>query len=206
LVPAPAFCFFSAFVFHSNYTVNTLVLSGTRFGWLRHNSFKNILKLKIMATNGQLLEDVNRFTVSELKVSYYPKMKNEDRAVVSRSQEAYPLFLNYWDMDSIYLVERAYLMLLNRANRVLGIMQVSHGGPTGTVMDPRVIFRYALVAGATAIMVAHNHPSGNLVPSKADEFITQKLKQCAHFHDILLMDHLIIMPEGYLSMADEGLL
>jgi DNA repair protein RadC len=84
-------------------------------------------------------------------------------------------------------------------------MLVGHGGLTGTVKDPRVIFRYSLVAGAIAIMVAHNHPSGNLTPSRADELITPKLKLCGQFHDIIFMDHLIVMPEGYLSMADEGL-
>ena len=159
-----------------------------------------------MATNKHFIEEVNRHTVSDLKISYYPKMRNSDRVMVHRSGEAYQLFLEKWDMDTIHLVESAYLMLLNRGNRVLGIMPISIGGLTGTVVDPRVVFRYALVAGAAGIMLAHNHPSGNLTPSKADELVTQKIKQTAWCHDIQFMDHLIITPEGYLSMTDEGLL
>jgi DNA repair protein RadC len=168
--------------------------------------FQTIKKIEIMAANKHLIEEVNRYTVSDLKISYYPKMRNCDRAMVNRSGDAYPLFLDKWDMGNIYLVESAYLMLLNRGNRVLGIMPISMGGITGTVVDPRVIFRYALVAGAAGIMLAHNHPSGNLKPSKADELVTQKIKQAAWCHDIQFLDHLILTPEGYLSMADEGLL
>lgn len=157
-----------------------------------------------MATTRQLIDEVNRYTVSELRVSYYPKMKPTDRASITGSGHAYQLFLDRWNMDTIYMIESAYLLLMNRANRVLGIIPLSVGGPCGTVVDPRIVLKYALVGGATSIMIAHNHPSGNLQPSNNDRVLTAKLKEAASFHDILLMDHLIVMPEGYLSMADEG--
>jgi DNA repair protein RadC len=159
-----------------------------------------------MVPNKKLIDEVNALTVSELRVSYYPKMRNSDRPMVTQSKDAYKLFLSKWDMDSINMVEQSYMMLLNRVNRVLCIKPISSGGVSGTVLDPRVVYRYALVAGATALMIAHNHPSGNLKPSKADEQVTQKLKEVGSFHDMHLMDHLIITSEGYFSFADEGLL
>jgi len=77
---------------------------------------------------------------------------------------------------------------------------------TGTVADPRVILKKALEHNATAIILCHNHPSGNTKPSKADEAITQKIKQAAGLLDIHIMDHVIVSNEGYFSFADEGLL
>ena len=97
-------------------------------------------------------------------------------------------------------------MLLNRANKVLGIYEVSTGGMTGTVADPKLIFVAALKAGACNIMLVHNHPSGNLKPSKQDEQLTYKIKEGGKLLDIVLLDHLIISNEGYFSMQDEGLI
>jgi DNA repair protein RadC len=160
----------------------------------------------MMANNNQMVNDINRITVSEIRLSYYPKMKNIDRAMINKSQQAYPIFLSNWNLETIYLQESAYMLMLNCAGRVLGIVQLSMGGVTGTVIDPRLVFRYALLSGATAIMLAHNHPSGNLTPSSYDIAMTAKIKAAGSFHDIKLIDHLIVMPDGYLSMADEGLL
>ena len=81
---------------------------------------------------------------------------------------------------------------------------MSRGGITGTVADPRVILKLALSHGATSIILSHNHPSGNLQPSKADEDITQKINQAASLIDIKLLDHIIISEEGYYSFMDEG--
>jgi DNA repair protein RadC len=93
---------------------------------------------------------------------------------------------------------------LNRANRVLHMEVISQGGLTGTVADPRVILKKALEHNATAIILCHNHPSGNLRPSAADELITQKIKQAAALMDIQVIDHIIVSDEGYYSFADEG--
>lgn len=95
-------------------------------------------------------------------------------------------------------------MLLNRANRVLSIAQISQGGISGTVTDVRIILQYALKANASAIVLCHNHPSGNLQPSDADISITSKLKEAAIIHEINLLDHLIITAGNYYSMADMG--
>ena len=159
-----------------------------------------------MATNKHEIDQINRSIVADVKLLYYPKVKASERPIIQRLQDAYNVFMEKWDMNNIYLVEEFKLMLLNRGNRVLGVVPISSGGMTGTVADPRVVFRYALLSGATTIVICHNHPSENKQPSKADENLTQKFKQIGQLHDIHLMDHLIITGDGYLSMADEGML
>ncbi len=159
-----------------------------------------------MATNKELLEQVKGQIVSDVRLIYHPKLRSSDRAMIRGSQDAYRLFLDSWDMDTICLQEQCRLMLLNRANRVLGIMLISQGGITGTVIDRRLVFMAALQAGSTSIMLAHNHPSASLSPSNGDKVITAKIKEAGVFLDIHLMDHLIISPDGYCSMADEGFL
>ncbi len=98
------------------------------------------------------------------------------------------------------------VLFLNKANKINHFEIVSRGGLTGTVADPRVILKIALEQEATSLVLCHNHPSGNLKPSKADEALTQKIKIAAHYLDILIMDHLIVSEEGYFSFADGGLL
>lgn len=98
------------------------------------------------------------------------------------------------------------VVFLNQGNRVAGIETMSEGGLTGTVADPRVILKKALAYEATSLILCHNHPSGNLRPSNADELLTQKIKQAAAYHDIRIMDHIIVSDEGYFSFADEGML
>ncbi len=97
-------------------------------------------------------------------------------------------------------------MFLNRANKALGAYEVSTGGISGTVADPRIIFAAALKANCCGIILSHNHPSGNLKPSRQDEELTQKIKQGGQLLEINLLDHLIITPEGYFSFSDEGLI
>ncbi len=102
--------------------------------------------------------------------------------------------------------EEFWVLFLNNANRVLQKKQVSIGGKTGTLVDARIVFRYALEFGATGIIIAHNHPSGALQPSRADKDLTQKLKAAGVSLDIKVLDHLIITEKNYFSFADESLL
>ena len=92
---------------------------------------------------------------------------------------------------------------MNKAQRVLGIYEMSTGGISGTVADPRLIFIAALKANAVNVVLSHNHPSGNLRPSKADEELTYKIKQGGLLLEIKVIDHFIISSEGYYSFADE---
>jgi len=102
--------------------------------------------------------------------------------------------------------EEFWLLLLNRANRVLGRFKVSQGGLSGTVIDTRIILKKALDNLASSIIVCHNHPSGNQQPSDADVKITEKLKKAAEMLEIKLLDHIIVADKSYFSFADEGLI
>jgi DNA repair protein RadC len=97
-------------------------------------------------------------------------------------------------------------LFLNRASRVRHFEILSEGGITGTVADPRIILKRALEEEAVALILCHNHPSGSLKPSRADEELTSKIKEAARFFDIRVVDHIIVSENGYFSFADEGLL
>jgi DNA repair protein RadC len=105
-----------------------------------------------------------------------------------------------------YQLEVFAVVFLNRANKINHFEIISKGGITGTVADPRVILKKALESDATSIVLCHNHPSGNLKPSKADEELTLKIKEAAKYFDIRVMDHIIVSEDGYYSFADEGML
>ncbi len=96
------------------------------------------------------------------------------------------------------------VMFLNQANRVKHFEIVSRGGITGTVADPRLILKKALETNSTSLILSHNHPSGSLRPSQADENLTHKLKNAASYFDIRILDHIIVSEEGYYSFADDG--
>jgi len=102
--------------------------------------------------------------------------------------------------------EEFWIIYLNNSNKVLRKLQLSKGGITGTLVDVRLVMKTALECGATAIILAHNHPSGTLRPSEADRQITQKLKRAGESLDIKVLDHLIITENAYFSFADEGVL
>ena len=102
--------------------------------------------------------------------------------------------------------EEFWILLLNRANRVISRHKVSQGGVSGTVIDVRLIMKTGIEKLASAIVLCHNHPSGNLQPSEADEQITQKLKEAGKLMDIPILDHIIVTDNSYFSFADEGIL
>ena len=98
------------------------------------------------------------------------------------------------------------VVFLNRANKIKHYEIISEGGITGTVADPRIILKKALENDAVSVILCHNHPSGSIKPSRADEELTQKIKEAASYFDIKILDHIIVSEEGYYSFADEGLL
>ena len=147
----------------------------------------------------------NIIQISEVKLTYQSKVKASDRIKVNHSQDAYKVFYDHWDLDTIEHIEEFKILLLNRANRILGLASLFKGGGSGTVIDQKVIFQYSLKANAHQIILAHNHPSGNLNPSSADQSITTKIKNGAELLNITLLDHLIISPDKcFYSFADEG--
>ncbi len=95
-------------------------------------------------------------------------------------------------------------LFLNRSHKIISYEILSKGGISGTVADPRIILKKTLDAGASSLIICHNHPSGNLQPSQQDDLLTQKIKSAALYFDIKLLDHIIVSEEGYYSFADEG--
>lgn len=144
--------------------------------------------------------------VAEIQLTYKPTVKASLRPKIDSSKAAYEVLLENWDSSQIEFIEQFKVMFLNRANKVLGILNVSTGGIIGTVADPKVIFGAALKTAACGIIVSHNHPSGNLNASHADTQLTNKLKEAGKLLEIYLLDHIIVTKEGYFSFADEGLI
>ena len=126
-----------------------------------------------------------------------------DKTQITSSREVY----NYIQPVIADLAhEEFWVIYLNRSNRVIQPYKCSQGGISGTVIDIRLILKKALELLASSIIIAHNHPSGNLSPSDHDKQITQKLKQAASQMDINLLDHIIVAEKGYYSFSDEGIL
>ena len=146
------------------------------------------------------------FEVAEIELCYKSKVKSSLRPKISSSKEVYHVLRKCWDDSKIELFEQFKVLLLNRANKVIGVYQVSTGTTIGTVADPKCVFVAALKANATAIIVAHNHPSGNVTPSQQDITLTKKLVEAGKILEVPLIDHVIISDESYYSFADEGLL
>lgn len=127
----------------------------------------------------------------------------EERPRIMGSADAYEILkANLLDIPH----EAFWIVLLNRANRVIKKHQVSQGGVAGTVADPKIIFKVAVEELASGIILAHNHPSGNLTASQADIDLTKKLKESGKLLDIQVLDHIIVGDKSYFSFADEGLL
>lgn len=146
------------------------------------------------------------FPVQEVQIVYKQKFKPSERPKITTSQESYRVLISVWNLEIIGFIEEFKVLLLNRANRVIGCFEVSSGGICGTVVDPRVVFAAAIKCCATSIILAHNHPSGNLTPSEPDIYLTNRLKEGGRLLEIEVLDHIILTNESYYSFADEGLL
>jgi DNA repair protein RadC len=153
------------------------------------------------------MKNQQQITVSEVQLTYKNRVKASDRIKIICSRDAYKTFMDNWNPEIIEFVEEFKILLMNRSNSVLGILEISKGGISGTVTDVRVVFQAAIKGNASGIICAHNHPSGNLNPSESDTRLTQKLKEAGNILDIACLDHLILSTEGdYYSFADNGIL
>jgi DNA repair protein RadC len=144
--------------------------------------------------------------VAEIEIIYKTKVKPSQRPVVKCSSDIYDLLMKLWDTNTIELQEQFKVILLNRTNKVLGVYNASSGGTSATIADPKLILITAIKAGAFSIILSHNHPSGSIKPSQADEQLTRKIAEAARYFDMRVLDHLIITTEKYFSFADEGLI
>ena len=152
--------------------------------------------------------DTNKNTVlsqvAEITLSYRPNSKMSDKPQVVSSQGAAKVLRANWDESKLEFIEEFKVILLNRANRVLGIVNASSGGTCGTVVDLKVIFAAAMKASASCMILAHNHPSGTLRPSEQDTQLTERMAKAGKLLDLPVMDHIILTAEGYYSFADMG--
>ncbi len=165
---------------------------------LGHLTVRDLLKIKGVGEARAVT------IVAALELGRRRKEKVIDkRPKVSGSRDAWELFKGDL-MDLPH--EEFWALFLNRANRVVKKKQISQGGVAGTVADPKIIFKLAIDELASGIIVAHNHPSGNLSASHADIQLTQKLKEAGRLLEIQVLDHLILGGHKYFSFADEGLL
>lgn len=148
------------------------------------------------------------FPVPQLELVCQEPLSPGDRIQILSSQDAAELLRRCYPIGKIALQECFYVMMLNTANFVLGVSLVHIGGIASTVVDVRLVVIPPLLAGATRLILAHNHPSGNLKPSTADLNITQKIVQGANLLQLTVLDHFILGPSrgAYYSMADEGTL
>jgi len=142
--------------------------------------------------------------IAEIKVSYSTNQK--DKIKLNSPKEVFEFILSIWNLDIIEFQEESKIILLNRANFVLGIYNLSKGGISGTVVDIRVILGVALKCNASGIILAHNHPSGNMKPSEADKQITRRLKDACNLLEITLLDHFIISRDNFFSFTQDGIM
>ena len=177
---------------------------------------------KMLSTCGNSLCEFWKFGVSDLqkikgigqsravKISAMfalARRRNESEVIlkdkITKSQDAFEIFKSLMG-DLPY--EEFWILLLNKANRVLKKVRISEGGISGTVVDPKKIFQICLEQHASSIILGHNHPSGNIQASEADNKITKKIKDCGIMLDVAVLDHIIIGDDRYYSFADDGTL
>lgn len=142
--------------------------------------------------------------VNEIKLSYSRK-GNCERSI-SSSRDSVEVFRAHFDADEMDYRESFFALYLNQANKVLGIKKISECGISSTLVDVRIVMQAALLCNATAMIVAHNHPSGNLKPSSSDIKMTSQIKEAAGILNISLLDHVILTSDSYFSFADDGLM
>lgn len=142
---------------------------------------------------------MNRIRLSKIQ-SDFPNVK------ITCSNDAYEVIRQFYG-DDLGIFESFFILLLNRANNTIGYAKISQGGISGTIIDVKIIAKYAIDCLASGIILAHNHPSGNLTPSSADIDITRKITEVLKLMDVQVLDHIILTENnGITSMADDGLL
>jgi DNA repair protein RadC len=162
-------------------------------------SVKEIIKLKVKGIGEAKAVSI----VAALELGLRRDVNEKKLDVVIQSKDA----AEYLRAKLKYLSYEVFaVVFLNRANKIKHYEVISEGGITGTVADPRIILKKALENDAVSVILCHNHPSGSIKPSRADEDLTRKIKEAASYFDIKVLDHIIVSEEGYYSFADEGLL
>lgn len=175
-----------------------LLLSNNNLNELARLGVKDLMKIKGIGEAKAIT------IVAALELGRRRKAQDlDEKPKISSSKDAFDLIQGHL-MDLPH--EEFWVLLLNRMHQVVKKKRISEGGVSGTVADPKIIYKLALEDLASGVIVAHNHPSGNLKPSQSDIDLTRKLKEAGRFLEVQLLDHLIIANRNYFSFADEGLI
>lgn len=127
------------------------------------------------------------------------------RVKITSSKLAYDVIRQYYS-DDIDIYESFFILLVDRSNTTVGYAKISQGGIVGTVVDIKLIAKYCLDSLCSGVILAHNHPSGNLTPSEQDKQITNKIKRALELIEVNVLDHLILTTDNFYSFNDEGIL
>lgn len=146
------------------------------------------------------------FKVNEVEIIYRNTTPYQDRIQITKLSTAYEVLLAMWNVNRLELVEQFKILLLDQKKNCLGISDIATGGRASCIVDPKIIYATALKAGASGLILAHNHPSGDLTPSAADKSLTRKIRDGGKLLNIAVLDQLIITPHNYLSFADNYLM
>ena len=141
-------------------------------------------------------EHADTYTIKKTKSDF-------NKAKITSSKDAADYIRQFYG-DDLEIYESFYLLLLNRSNNTEGWVKISQGGTAGTVTDVKIIAKYAIDSLCHGVIVAHNHPSGNLSPSAADIAMTRRIKNALELLEIKTLDHIILTEDSYYSFADNG--
>ena len=142
------------------------------------------------------MKNIKLFELKKIQTDF-PKQKLTSSKLSSE-------FIRQFYSDDIEIYESFFILMLNRANETIGYAKISQGGICGTIVDVKLVAKFVVDSLASGIIIAHNHPSGNLQPSQADIQITNKIKEIVKLLDSTLLDHIILTKESYYSLSDEG--
>jgi len=144
--------------------------------------------------------------LAEVRAVYKSRLKVSERTKIAEASDVVRYLRAIWNQNTLELLEEVVVVCLNGSNEAIGWVKVASGGLNMATVDPRVVFTVALQTASSAIILAHNHPSGSLEPSAADRNLTKRLKEVGDILSIQLLDHLILTREGHLSFKNMGLL
>jgi DNA repair protein RadC len=142
-------------------------------------------------------------TIKEISLKF--RKTEFERVKITKAEDAYNVIRKFYSCD-INIFESFFILLLNRGAQTIGYAKISQGGVSGTFVDIKIIAKYAVDSLASAVILAHNHPSGNLKPSEADIQLTKKAKEALKILDVCVHDHIILADDKFYSFAEEGLM
>lgn len=146
------------------------------------------------------------YRVSEIGIYYKSKVPYQDRVSINSPNVAYEVLKLAWNQNKIELMEEFKILLTDNKSNCLGIVDIASGSINSCIVDPRLLFSAALKARASGVILAHNHPSGNVIPSENDKIVTEKIWKGGEILNIAILDHLVVSSHSYYSFAERGIM